>query len=158
MIEVFLIYTSEGAFLRCFSHESQFSLKSSSTFDNGQYQHFKECSKECLAATAACFETDGDRFGHTLLLRGVHDLDVDQAVSRQLSTSVGQVRPQVKSCGICDGQSGSGAGFHRIFGFPLPIIPGIIPHSSSSIIRDWCNMSNIGRRTRWTQSHPTASK
>jgi hypothetical protein len=48
------------------------------------------------------------------------------------------VRSRVWSSGICDGQSGAGAGFIRVLRFPLPIfIPPIAPHSSSSIIRDW---------------------
>jgi hypothetical protein len=37
------------------------------------------------------------------------------------------------SCGICGGQSGTGAGFLRVLRFPLPIpIPLTAPHSSSS--------------------------
>jgi hypothetical protein len=34
--------------------------------------------------------------------------------------------------GICGGQSVTGAGFLRIFRFPLPLIPPTAPHSSSS--------------------------
>jgi hypothetical protein len=44
------------------------------------------------------------------------------------------------SCGICGGQSGAGAGFHRVLLFPLPIfIPPISPQSPSPIIRGWYN-------------------
>jgi hypothetical protein len=46
---------------------------------------------------------------------------------------------QVRSCGICGGQSGTGAGFLAVLRFPLPIlIPPSAPHSSS-IIRGWYN-------------------
>jgi hypothetical protein len=34
-----------------------------------------------------------------------------QAVSRRLLTAEARVRTQVRPCGICDGQSGTGAGF-----------------------------------------------
>jgi hypothetical protein len=65
------------------------------------------------------------------------------------------VRAQVRSCGICGAQSGTGAGFLRGLWFPLSII--ILPTAphSSSIIWDWYNRPNCGRRTKWTQSHPT---
>jgi hypothetical protein len=81
---------------------------------------------------------------------------VAQAVSRRLPTEAARVRAQVKSCAICGGQSGTGAGFLRVLRFPLPIpIPPTAPHSSSSIIRGCYNKSVNGRRTKWTQSHPT---
>jgi hypothetical protein len=36
----------------------------------------------------------------------------------------------IRSCGICGGQSGTGAGFLRVLRFPLPaIIPPNFPHS-----------------------------
>jgi hypothetical protein len=39
----------------------------------------------------------------------------------------------VRSCGICGGQSDTGAGFIRVLRFPLPIlIPQTTPYSSSS--------------------------
>jgi hypothetical protein len=58
---------------------------------------------------------------------------IAQAVNRQLSTAAVRVRAQVNLCGICGGQSGTGAGFFRVLRFPLPIlIPPATPHSSSS--------------------------
>jgi hypothetical protein len=66
--------------------------------------------------------------------------------------------PELRSCAIFGGQSGIGAGFLRILRFPLPIlIPPTAPHSSS-IIRGWYNRPVNGRRTKWTQSHPTPRK
>jgi hypothetical protein len=81
---------------------------------------------------------------------------VAQAVSRRLPTAAARVRAQVRSCRICGGQSGTGEGFLRVLRFPLPIlIPPTAPHSSSPIIRGWYDRPNSGRRTKWTQSHPT---
>jgi hypothetical protein len=78
---------------------------------------------------------------------------IAQAVSRRLPTAAARVRVQVRSCGICDGQSDTGAGFFRVFRFPLPIlIPPTAPLSSSSIIRGWYNRPISGRRTKWTVS------
>jgi hypothetical protein len=48
------------------------------------------------------------------------------------------------SCGICGGQSGTGAGFLRVLRFPLPIfIPPIARQSSSSIIWGLYNRSEV---------------
>jgi hypothetical protein len=56
-----------------------------------------------------------------------------QAVSRRLPTEAARVRVQVRSCGICGGQSGTGACFLRLLRLPLPIlIPPTTPHSSLS--------------------------
>jgi hypothetical protein len=48
---------------------------------------------------------------------------VAQAVSRWARVRV------LAACGVCDGQSGAGAGFLRVLRFPLPIIPPISPSS-----------------------------
>jgi hypothetical protein len=66
-----------------------------------------------------------------------------------------RLRSEVKSYGICGGQSGIGPGFLRVLRFPLPIlIPPTAPHLSSTI-RGWYNRPNSGRRTTWAQSHLT---
>jgi hypothetical protein len=57
---------------------------------------------------------------------------IAQAVSRQVPTAAARVRAHVRSCGICGGQIGTGAGFLRVLRFPLPmLIPAAAPHSSS---------------------------
>jgi hypothetical protein len=50
------------------------------------------------------------------------------AVKRWLPTAAARVRVGA-ACGICGGQSGTGAGFLRVLRFPLPIIPPISPLS-----------------------------
>jgi hypothetical protein len=65
---------------------------------------------------------------------------IAQAISRWLPTVAVRVRARVRSCGICDEQSGTGTGFLRVLRFSLPIfIPPVTPQSPSSIIRGWYN-------------------
>jgi hypothetical protein len=52
---------------------------------------------------------------------------IAQAVSRRFPTAAARIRAQARSCGICGGQSGPGAGFFRVLRFPLSIIPSIAP-------------------------------
>jgi hypothetical protein len=80
---------------------------------------------------------------------------IAQAVSRWLPTAAVRVPSQVRSRGICGGQSGTVAGFLRVLRFPLSIlIPPTAPHSSS-IILGWYNRPVSGRRTKCTQSQRT---
>jgi hypothetical protein len=55
---------------------------------------------------------------------------VAQGVSRWLPTAAARVRVR-EACGVCGGQSVSGAGFLRVLRFPLPIILPISPSSYS---------------------------
>jgi hypothetical protein len=79
---------------------------------------------------------------------------IAQAVSRRLPNVAARVRARVMSCGICGVQSGTGAGFLRVFQFPLPIRIPPIALQSSFIIWGWYSKPNGGRSTKWTQSHP----
>jgi hypothetical protein len=75
---------------------------------------------------------------------------IDQAVSRWFLTAVTRIGTQVRSCGICGGQSGTGACFLPVLRFPLPIlILPTAPHSST-IILGWYNRPNSGRRLKLT--------
>jgi hypothetical protein len=49
-----------------------------------------------------------------------------QAVIRRLPAAAARVRPQVRSCGICDGHKGTGAGVLRVLRF---LLPSLIPRS-----------------------------
>jgi hypothetical protein len=80
---------------------------------------------------------------------------VPQAVIRWLPTAAAWVRVQIRSCRIGGGPSGIRAGFIRVLLFTLPILIPPTAQHSSSIIRDWYNRPVSGRRTKWTQSHPT---
>jgi hypothetical protein len=59
----------------------------------------------------------------SLIASTVHTYDecpaIAQTDSRLLPTAAAPVRFQVRSCGICGGQSGTGAGFLRVIRFHL---------------------------------------
>jgi hypothetical protein len=80
-----------------------------------------------------------------------------QVVSHRFPTAAARVRAQVTSCGICGGQSDTGACFLRVLLFPLPVTPPIDPHSSPSIIirglysRPFSGLSNSGLVSTPTQ-------
>jgi hypothetical protein len=77
-----------------------------------------------------------------------HGCATAQAVSRWLPTAAAQVRAWIRSCGICGGRSGTGAGFLRVLRFLLPVIAPTASHSSSSIIWGWYNRPNSGQQSR----------
>jgi hypothetical protein len=54
----------------------------------------------------------------------------------RLPTAAARVLAQVRSCGMCGRQCGTGAGFLRVLRFPLPSI--------SSIIQGWYNQASSG--------------
>jgi hypothetical protein len=88
---------------------------------------------------------------------------IAQASSCRLPTEAALVRSQVMSCGTSDGLSDNGVAILEVFRFPLPILipPTALESSLSSflsIIWDWYNRPNSGRRTKWTQFHPTPKK
>jgi hypothetical protein len=73
---------------------------------------------------------------------------LNKANSRWFPTAEARVRAQVRSCGICGGQSGTGKGFLRVLRFPLQIVQPTAPRSSLSIIRGLYNRPNGDRRTK----------
>jgi hypothetical protein len=59
---------------------------------------------------------------------------VAQTVSRRVPTTAARIQSQVRSCGICGEQSGSGTGFLHVLQFPLPIlIPPNALYSSTGV-------------------------
>jgi hypothetical protein len=76
------------------------------------------------------------------------------AVRRRPSTAAARDRSQARSCGICGGQNGTGAGFLRVLRFPLPMsfYQLLHTHQSSGV---GANGPSSGLWTKWTQYHPT---
>jgi hypothetical protein len=100
------------------------------------------------------------RLGRCCEMAWIHLLELSvgraiaQEVSRWLPTAATRFRTRVRSCGICCGQSGTGARFLPVIRFSLPIfIPPAAPQTSSSIIWGWYNRLNSGRGTKWAHSH-----
>jgi hypothetical protein len=95
-----------------------------------------------LLVEALCYKPEGRGF-HSRWDHWVSQLRgraIAQALSRSLPTAAARIRARVRSCGICGGQSGTGAGFLRVLPFPLPnFIPPVAPQSPSSIIWGWYN-------------------
>jgi hypothetical protein len=74
---------------------------------------------------------------------------VTQAVSSWISTAAARVRVRA-ACGVCGGQSGTGAGFLIVLRFPLPIIPPISPSSSLGAGTMGLLVSAVPRESNWT--------
>jgi hypothetical protein len=92
---------------------------------------FEMASRPTHSETDTGILVSGDKRDHSLLTLA-KGRAIAQAVSSRLPTAA-QIRAQVRSCGICGGQSGTETGFLRTLQFPLPIlIPLTAPHSSSS--------------------------
>jgi hypothetical protein len=71
--------------------------------------------------------------------------------TRSLPMMVAWIWFQVKSCGICGGQNGTGAGVLQVLQFPCHwFIPLISPQSSLSIIQGWYNRPINGCSTTST--------
>jgi hypothetical protein len=86
----------------------------------------------------------------------VHDRAIAQAVSRRRRpTAAVRVRAQVRTCGTCGGQSVTGAGLLRVLGFPYQFSFHRLLHIHHLSSGGWYNGPISGRRTKWTQSHPT---
>jgi hypothetical protein len=66
--------------------------------------------------------------------------NVGRAIVQVVSRWLPSAEAGISSCGICGGQSGAGAGFLRVYLFPLLIcIPPVSAQSLSSIICGWYN-------------------
>jgi hypothetical protein len=74
---------------------------------------------------------------------------IAQAVSRWFPTAAARVRARLGSSGLYGGQSGSGAGFLRVFRFTLPIF--IPPNSPSSQLPGAGIIGQKWQMCEWTQ-------
>jgi hypothetical protein len=75
---------------------------------------------ECRIGNGPNSYSGGNSSALRLLLKHA---TIAQAVSRRPPTAAARVRAQVRSCGICGGQSDTGAGFLRVLRFPILIPP-----------------------------------
>jgi hypothetical protein len=80
-------------------------------------------------------------------------------VSRLLLTVAARVRFQVKSCGICGGQSGTGPGFVRVLRFPLTIfIPPTASYSSTIPVAGTTGRIVVDLQNGLTPTHEIGEK
>jgi hypothetical protein len=79
------------------------------------------------------------------------DHTIAQKPNCRFHITLARIRVQVRSCGICGGQIGTGEDFLRVFRFPFPVlIPPTAPQSS--VNRSWYSRPTSGRRSKWTLS------
>jgi hypothetical protein len=65
------------------------------------------------------------------------ELHIQTALSALVSTAAARIQSQVRSCGVCGGQSDTGAGFLRVLRFPLAVItPRAAPYLCNHPIID----------------------
>jgi hypothetical protein len=86
--------------------------------------------------------------GSTVLMEAMGHA-VFQAVSRCLPIAAARIRVRA-ACGVCGGQSDTGASFLRVLGFPLPIIPPISPSSSSTAGKIGLLVAAVPSGRNWT--------
>jgi hypothetical protein len=123
-----------------------------------QSVHFRVSDSRMIGGWWIGESWEGNRRGpFEMLFRNLLGVVKENHVGRTIAHAVSsRVRAQVRSCGICCEQSGTGVGFLRVLRFPLPVlIPPTAPRWSSSIIWVWWNRPSSGRRTKWIQSDPT---
>lgn len=96
----------------------------------------RESDQSSLCSPEVCFPKrlrgemlSNEAKGPYILHLYIHNHAVPIAVSCRLATAEARVRARVRSCIICGGQSGTGAGSLRVLRLPLPIIPPMAPHS-----------------------------
>jgi hypothetical protein len=89
------------------------------------------------------------------LVLGLLGRAVAHTGSHRLPTAGSRVRARVKSCNVCGGQSGTGAGFLRVLRFVLPLIH---PTNCSTIItiitQGWYSRPINGRSNSGLGSTP----
>jgi hypothetical protein len=109
---------------------------------------FNTGSSTCLCCMYRSVDDRLNAFAiRSVTLYATGDRAIAQAVRCQFPTAVAWVWSQVRSCGICSGQRGTGADFLKVL---------ILPNAPyTSIIRGWYNRTISGWHTKWTQSHPT---
>jgi hypothetical protein len=72
---------------------------------------------------------------------------IAQTVSRRFPTNVTRFPTQVRLYGIGVEESDTVADYIKVFKFPMQIfIPPDVPHSSSSLIQNWCFKTKMARR------------
>jgi hypothetical protein len=80
---------------------------------------------------------------------------IAQEVSHRLCTAAARIQGRVRSCGICGGQSGTGAGFLRVLRFPLELALHRLLHNHRHLSSGAGTIRQpVARSAKWTQSHP----